>query len=78
MVYAVSAGPLHDPVAQKLTQTCLSRAAVPPAREKPCKCWKKLSVHREIEITADPALLLQPEPLPPDALSVKASMAGAQ
>ena len=69
MVYAVSAGPLHDPVAQKLTQTCLSRAAAVTVRErKALQVLEEIGVHREIEITADPALLLQPEPLPPDAL----------
>jgi polysaccharide pyruvyl transferase CsaB len=69
MVYAVSAGPLHDPAAQKLTQTCLSRAAAVTVRErKALQVLEEIGVHREIEITADPALLLQPEPLPPDAL----------
>jgi polysaccharide pyruvyl transferase CsaB len=69
MVYAVSAGPLHDPAAQKLTQTCLSRAAAVTVRErKALQVLEEIGVHREIEITADPALLLQPEPLPPEAL----------
>jgi polysaccharide pyruvyl transferase CsaB len=69
MVYAVSAGPLHDPAAQKLTQTCLSRAAAVTVRErKALQVLEEIGVHREIEITADPALLLQPQPLSPDAL----------
>jgi polysaccharide pyruvyl transferase WcaK-like protein len=29
---------------------------------------EEIGVHREIEVTADPALLLEPEPLPPDVL----------
>jgi polysaccharide pyruvyl transferase WcaK-like protein len=69
MVYAVSAGPLHDPAAQKLTRTCLSRAAAVTVRERRAlQVLEEIGVHREIEITADPALLLRPEPLPPDAL----------
>jgi polysaccharide pyruvyl transferase WcaK-like protein len=34
MVYAVSAGPLRDPAAQKLTRTCLSRATAVTVRER--------------------------------------------
>ncbi|MGH8069760.1 MAG: polysaccharide pyruvyl transferase family protein [Candidatus Entotheonellia bacterium] len=69
MVYAVGAGPLRDPAAQKLTRTCLSRAAAVTVRERRAlQVLEEIGVHREIEITADPALLLEPEPLPPDVL----------
>jgi polysaccharide pyruvyl transferase CsaB len=69
MVYAVGAGPLRDPAAQRLTRTCLSRAAAVTVRERPAlQVLEEVGVHREIEITADPALLLRPEPLPADAL----------
>jgi polysaccharide pyruvyl transferase CsaB len=69
MVYAISAGPLRDPAAQRLTRTCLSRAAAVTVRERQAlQVLEEIGVHREIEITADPALLLEPEPLPPDAL----------
>jgi polysaccharide pyruvyl transferase WcaK-like protein len=69
MVYAISAGPLRDPAAQKLTRTCLSRAAAVTVRERQAlQVLEEIGVHREIEITADPALLLEPAPLPPDAL----------
>jgi polysaccharide pyruvyl transferase CsaB len=69
MVYAISAGPLRDPAAQKLTRTCLSRAAAVTVRERRAlQVLEEIGVHREIEITADPALLLEPAPLPPDAL----------
>jgi len=69
MVYAVGAGPLHDPAAQKLTRTCLSRAAAVTVRERRAlQVLEEIGVHREIEITADPALLLRPEPLPANAL----------
>jgi polysaccharide pyruvyl transferase CsaB len=69
MVYAVSAGPLRDPAAQKLTRTCLNRAAVVTVRERRAlQVLEEIGVQREIEVTADPALLLEPEPLPPDVL----------
>jgi polysaccharide pyruvyl transferase CsaB len=69
MVYAVSAGPLRDPAAQKLTQTCLSRAAAVTVRERRAlQVLEEIGVHREIAVTADPALLLEPEPLAPDVL----------
>jgi polysaccharide pyruvyl transferase CsaB len=67
MVYAVGAGPLRDPAAQRLTRTCLNRAAAVTVRERPAlQVLEEIGVHREIEITADPALLVKPEPLPAD------------
>ena len=69
MVYAVSAGPLRDPAAQKLVHTCLSRAAAVTVRERQAlQVLEEIGVHRDIEITADPALLLKSEPLPADVL----------
>jgi len=69
MVYAVSAGPLQDPAAQKVVQASLSRADVVTVRERRARqVLEEIGVHRDIEVTADPALLLEPEPLPPDAL----------
>jgi polysaccharide pyruvyl transferase CsaB len=69
MIYAISAGPLRDPAAQKLTRTCLGRAAAVTVRERRAlQVLEEIGVHREIEVTADPALLLDPEPLPPDVL----------
>jgi polysaccharide pyruvyl transferase CsaB len=69
LVYAVGAGPLQDPAVQKLTRTCLNRAAVLTVRERRAlQVLEEIGVQREIEITGDPALLLQPQPLPPDAL----------
>ncbi len=69
MVYAISAGPLHDPTAQQGVRDCLNRATVVTVRERQArKLLEEVGVHREIGITADPALLLEPEPLPPDTL----------
>jgi polysaccharide pyruvyl transferase CsaB len=69
LVYAVGAGPLQDPAAQRLTRTCLQRAAAVTVRERHARqVLEEIGVQREIEITADPGLLLEPQPLPPDAL----------
>jgi polysaccharide pyruvyl transferase CsaB len=69
MVYAISAGPLKDPAAQSMVQDGLGRAAVVTVRERGARqVLEDVGVHREILVTADPALLLEPEPLPKDAL----------
>jgi polysaccharide pyruvyl transferase CsaB len=72
MVYAVSAGPLQDPEAQRLARTTLNRAEVITVRERPARrLLEQIGVTREIQVTADPALLLQPEPLPPNAIATE-------
>ncbi len=69
LVYAVSAGPLQDPAAQALVRTHLDRAAAVTVRERRARqVLEEVGVRAEIEVTADPALLLEPEPLPADAL----------
>ena len=69
MVYAVSAGPLRDPAVQQLVRDGLSRAAVVTVRERGARqVLEDVGVHREIVVTADPALLLEPEPLARDVL----------
>ncbi|HZA67032.1 MAG TPA: polysaccharide pyruvyl transferase family protein, partial [Geminicoccaceae bacterium] len=69
MVYAVSAGPLRDPAAQGAVRDGLGPAAVVTVRERGARqVLEDIGVHREIRVTADPALLLEPEPLAKDAL----------
>lgn len=69
LVYAVSAGPLREPTAQRLTRTCLQRAAAVTVRERRARqVLEEIGVQRDIDITADPALLLEPQPLPLEAL----------
>jgi len=64
MVYAVSAGPLNDPSAQQLVRTCLNRAEAVTVRERRAQhLLEQIGVTAEIQVTADPALLLQPESL---------------
>ena len=70
MVYAISAGPLQDPEAQRLVRSYLNRAEVITVRERPaCLLLEQIGVTQEIQVTADPALLLQPEPLPPNTIA---------
>lgn len=69
MTYAISAGPLKTPEAQKLVRECLSRVDVVTVREPGAlKVLEEAGVKRDIVVTADPALLLEPEPLAPGAL----------
>ncbi len=69
MLYAVGAGPLKDPNVQALVRDCLRKVDVVTVREKSAnKVLEDVGVDREIVVTADPALLLEPEALPPGAL----------
>ena len=72
MTYAIGAGPLIDANNQKLVRQNLDKAAVVTVRERSAKkVLEDAGVSREIIVTADPALLLQPEPLPRDTLQCK-------
>jgi polysaccharide pyruvyl transferase CsaB len=68
LVYAVSAGPLHDPTARTLVRDHLSRAAAITVRERRARQVLEEVGLQDIEVTADPAFLLEPEPLPAEAL----------
>lgn len=69
MVYAVSAGPLNDQASQRLVRNALDKAAVITVRERGAKrILEDAGVGCEIIVTADPALLLSPQPLPDDTL----------
>ena len=65
MVYAISAGPLKDPAVQAMVRDGLEpRGGGHGARARRAQVLEDVGVHREILVTADPALLLEPEPLP--------------
>jgi polysaccharide pyruvyl transferase CsaB len=69
MVYAVSAGPLRDPAAQEAVREALAQAEVVTVRERGARqVLEDIGVHVDITVTADPALLLKPEPVPADVL----------
>jgi polysaccharide pyruvyl transferase CsaB len=67
MVYAIGAGPLATPGARSMVRTCLDRAAVLTVRDRHARhLLEDIGLSRPAEVTADPAMLLAPEPLPPD------------
>lgn len=73
MVYAIGAGPLQDPAAQEAVRDCLDGAAIITVREAAARqALEEAGVRREIVVTADPALLLRPEPMPSVALPAEA------
>jgi polysaccharide pyruvyl transferase CsaB len=69
LVYAISAGPLERPESRTAVKEALDRAAIISVRERLSQhLLESIGVQQEIHITADPALLLEPQPLPEDAL----------
>lgn len=69
MVYAVSAGPLEEPSSRDLVREHLERAAVVTVRDRQGqRLLEEIGIEQEIVVTADPALLMRPQPLPDDAL----------
>ncbi|HEX7249008.1 MAG TPA: polysaccharide pyruvyl transferase family protein [Burkholderiales bacterium] len=65
MVYAVGAGPLNDPVSQAAVRDALEHVEAITVRERPAQqALEHAGVHRDITVTADPALLLKPAPVP--------------
>jgi len=64
-VYAIGAGPLTHAAAQAAVRDCLKDAQVVTVREKSAhRVLEEAGLHREVIVTADPALLIKPEPLP--------------
>lgn len=71
-VYAISAGPLTDQRLRGLVRDTLDPCAVITVRDRPSKrLLEEVGVRAEVELTADPALLLQAEPLPEHTLEVE-------
>ncbi|MGB3223074.1 MAG: polysaccharide pyruvyl transferase family protein [Desulforhopalus sp.] len=67
MTYAIGAGPLETQAAQDLVRDTLNNVDVITVRERSAQTLlESIGVKKEITVTADPALLLQPEPLPDD------------
>ena len=77
MVYAVSAGPLEDPNMQNTVKEALSQAAVITVRERNAKkILEEAGIGCEIIVTADPAFLLEPEPISEDIVKSEHLEAG--
>lgn len=69
MVYAISAGPLLDVPLRSRVRDALNQASVITVRDRHARqLLEELGVQREITVTADPALLLEPEPLTLDEI----------
>jgi len=65
MTYAIGAGPLDDAGVQKSVAESLEGVDLITVRERAAQqVLEHAGVHREITVTADPALLLKPEALP--------------
>jgi polysaccharide pyruvyl transferase CsaB len=65
MLYAIGAGPLKHAGAQAAVREVLDLVDVVTVRERSAQqVLEEAGVHREIVVTADPALLLKAEPLP--------------
>ena len=72
MVYAVSAGPLADAHVAERVRAGLAEAAVVTVRDRDGKrVLEDLGLAREIIVTADPAVLLEPEPVAPERLRLE-------
>jgi polysaccharide pyruvyl transferase CsaB len=72
MIYGVSAGPLEDPRSQAQVVRCFEIAEAATVRDRRAKnLLEYCGVRREIRITADPALLIEPESLPEHALQME-------
>jgi polysaccharide pyruvyl transferase CsaB len=69
MVYAIGAGPLVVPATRGLIRDALNQTALITVRDRQaCQLLEEVGVERPIQVTADPALLLEPEVLPDEAL----------
>ena len=69
LVYAISAGPLERAASGAAVRDALNRAAIVSVRERGSQhLLESLGVQKEIHVTADPALLLEPQPIAEDAL----------
>jgi polysaccharide pyruvyl transferase CsaB len=72
MIYGVSAGPLEDPRSQAQVARCFEIADAATVRDWRAKnLLEYCGVRREIRVTADPALLIEPEPLPEHVLQME-------
>jgi polysaccharide pyruvyl transferase CsaB len=72
MVYAISAGPLKDAAVQSEVREAMEGVEVLTVRDRrSVHVLEEAGVRRQIEVTADPALLLEPRPFPQNALKLK-------
>ena len=71
-VYAIGAGPLTHAAAQLAVREGLKEADTVTVREKSAhRALEEAGLHRDVIVTADPALLMKPEPLPRGVLKLE-------
>lgn len=69
MIYAISAGPLVDPSLRARVRDALDRATLVTVRDRHTRqLLEELGVERDVVLTADPAMLLEPETLTLDEI----------
>jgi len=69
MIYAISAGPLEDQRVRKHVRETLDHVALITVRDRQGKqVLESIGVEQEIIVTADPAVLMEPQPLTKDVL----------
>ncbi|HEX6323791.1 MAG TPA: polysaccharide pyruvyl transferase family protein [Vicinamibacterales bacterium] len=69
VVYAVSVGPLENQTTRKRLLGALEHADVVTVRDTQSRTLlERIGVKRDVVVTADPALLMEPAPLPPAAV----------
>ena len=72
MLFACGAGPLTDPAVQAAVREALEGVDAITLRERSAQqVLEEAGVHRDVIVTADPALLLKPEPLPRNFLKIE-------
>jgi len=70
MVYAIGAGPLEKEESRRLVRDCVDAASVVTVRERRARqVLEDVGVRREVRVTADPAFLLEAEPLSAEAVT---------
>ncbi len=68
-VYAVSAGPLQNPDVRATVANALNKVQLITVRDRQgYRLLEDVGVETDIHLTADPALLIEPAPLPTEAL----------
>jgi polysaccharide pyruvyl transferase CsaB len=69
MIYAIGAGPLVDVRLRARVRDALNRASLITVRDRHARqLLEDIGIQRDIVLTADPALLLEPEPLTLDEI----------
>jgi polysaccharide pyruvyl transferase CsaB len=73
MIYAISAGPLSDYAVRSRVCQVLNRVDAITVRDRySLKLFEEIGVEKEVQLTADPAVLLEPEAVGEDLLRAEA------